>query len=56
MTPLHSSIAARHTRPGLLPGPECPPLCQYGLVAEEVEKLCPELATHAVDGQVQSVR
>jgi hypothetical protein len=29
---------------------------QYGLVAEEVEKLYPELVTHAVDGQVQSVR
>jgi hypothetical protein len=28
---------------------------QYGLVAEEVEKLYPELVTHAVDGQVQSV-
>jgi hypothetical protein len=29
---------------------------QYGLVAEEVEKLYPELVTHGADGQVQSVR
>jgi hypothetical protein len=29
---------------------------QYGLVAEEVEKLYPELVTHTTDGQVQSVR
>ena len=29
---------------------------QYGLVAEEVEKLYPELVTHAIDGQAQSVR
>ena len=29
---------------------------QYGLVAEEVEKLYPELVTHSADGQVQSVR
>src|SRR5208283_3361311 len=29
---------------------------QYGLVAEEVEKLYPELVTHAADGQVHSVR
>jgi len=29
---------------------------QYGLVAEEVEKLYPELVTHAADGRVQSVR
>ncbi len=29
---------------------------QYGLVAEEVEKLYPELVTHATDGEVQSVR
>jgi len=29
---------------------------QYGLVAEEVEKLYPELVTHAAGGQVQSVR
>jgi hypothetical protein len=29
---------------------------QYGLVAEEVEKLYPELVTHAADGQVESVR
>ncbi len=29
---------------------------QYGLVAEEVERLYPELVTHSVDGQIQSVR
>jgi hypothetical protein len=29
---------------------------QYGLVAEEVEKLYPELVTHSADGQAQSVR
>jgi septal ring factor EnvC (AmiA/AmiB activator) len=29
---------------------------QYGLVAEEVEKLYPQLVTHAADGQMQSVR
>ena len=29
---------------------------QYGLVAEEVEKLYPELVTHTADGRVQSVR
>ena len=29
---------------------------QYGLVAEEVEKLYPELVIHSTDGQVQSVR
>jgi hypothetical protein len=29
---------------------------QYGLVAEEVEKLYPELVTRAADGQIQSVR
>jgi Chaperone of endosialidase len=29
---------------------------QYGLVAEEVERLYPELVTHSLDGQIQSVR
>ena len=29
---------------------------QYGLVAEEVDKLYPELVTHSADRQVQSVR
>jgi len=29
---------------------------QYGLVAEEVEKLYPELVTRDIDGKVQSVR
>jgi hypothetical protein len=29
---------------------------QYGLVAEEIEKVYPELVIHAADGEVQSVR
>jgi hypothetical protein len=29
---------------------------QYGLVAEEVEKLYPELVTHTANGQVQTIR
>ena len=29
---------------------------QYGLIAEEVEPLYPELVIHSTDGQVQSVR
>ena len=29
---------------------------QYGLIAEEVEPLYPELVIHSADGQVQSVR
>ena len=32
------------------------PKTQYGLIAEEVAELFPELVTHAVDGKIQSVR